>query len=492
MTKLTEILLSDWLADGDLSTVETLSEACDALDAVATDLVLLDLNLPDSSGVDTVRRIHAAAPTTPIVVLTSTSDETVGLDAIKAGAEDYLVKDETYRKLLKRSIQYSIERKCHENDLLKQQDNFRLVLDNALVGIITINGEGVIQTVNHTAEKIFGYSLEELVGHNVKVLMPEPYQSRHNGFIKRYLETGEAKIIGSGREATALRKDGTVFPAQIAVSELRMGDKNSVFTGIIRDITHEKKVKGQLVVALEEARAANSAKGEFLASMSHELRTPLNAIIGFSGSIREQIFGPLGHDKYDEYINDIQRSGEHLLELINDILDVSVIEAGKLELHEGSVSICDVVEASVRLVRHRAVRNGVTLDIAECKNMPTLFCDERRMKQILLNLFSNAVKFTPSGGTVSLQAGIDEQGRMTLTVSDTGIGMNDDQIKKAVQPFGQIDSTLSRKYEGTGLGLPLTKGLMDIHGGTMEINSKLDVGTAVTVKFPPERVVGDD
>jgi signal transduction histidine kinase len=253
---------------------------------------------------------------------------------------------------------------------------------------------------------------------------------------------------------------------------------------IFRDNAIEKQ---QLYLAKVGAETANRTKSEFLANMSHELRTPLNAIIGYSEIIKKGMFGPLS-ERYREYSSDIFDSGTHLLALINDILDLSKLEAGQFELQEEDVDLAGAIRASMHLIETTAEKSKVRLSVAAGAHEPLLVrADERRLRQILINLLSNAVKFTPEGGRVHVSTSVTSQG-IVIAVSDTGIGMTPDHISKALEPFRQIDSKLSRKYEGTGLGLPLAKHLVELHGGTLSIESKVNVGTTVTVALPPERV----
>ncbi len=239
--------------------------------------------------------------------------------------------------------------------------------------------------------------------------------------------------------------------------------------------------------AMVEAQAANCAKTEFLANMSHELRTPLNAIIGFSEMIESGVFGPVGSAKYLEYATDINESGQHLLELINDILDLAKIENGKLELDEQIVDVSKVAKSCLTVIKERALEGGLKVKHRLPKNLPALWADERKFKQILINLLSNAVKFTPEGGRVSLETVVEPDQSLAIKVCDTGIGIAAEDIGKALAPFTQVDSKLTRNYEGTGLGLPLSKALVELHGGALELESEVDVGTTVTVRFPPER-----
>ncbi|HUB95072.1 MAG TPA: ATP-binding protein, partial [Stellaceae bacterium] len=254
------------------------------------------------------------------------------------------------------------------------------------------------------------------------------------------------------------------------------------------DVTERKRNEAALLRAKEEAELASRSKSEFLANMSHELRTPLNAIIGFADILRGEIFGPLGDLRYVDYAADIRDSGIHLLNLINDVLDVSKIEFGKVELAEEAVDVVGVVEASVRLMRDRAHTAGLTLSHAMPTSLPPVRCDEMRLKQILLNLLSNAVKFTPAGGRVTIRAALTDEG-LGITVEDTGIGIAADDLAKALRPFGQIDSRLNRKYQGTGLGLPLAKSMIEMHGGRLQLDSTPGMGTQATVWLPVERLL---
>ena len=241
--------------------------------------------------------------------------------------------------------------------------------------------------------------------------------------------------------------------------------------------------------AKEEAELANRSKSEFLANMSHELRTPLNAIIGFSEVITKQLFGLVGSQRYVDYAKDIYDSGVHLLDIINDILDVSKAEAGKLQLHETTVNVESAVTAALRLLKERADNGRVKLTTAIAPNLPPIWADDRIMKQILINLLSNAVKFTPAGGTVTVEAGLEPGGDMALLVRDTGIGISEADLPSVMIPFSQVESSLSRKHAGTGLGLPLVKSLVELHDGSFELNSCEGEGTTAVVRLPRGRVL---
>jgi signal transduction histidine kinase len=241
-----------------------------------------------------------------------------------------------------------------------------------------------------------------------------------------------------------------------------------------------------LQTALEAAAAASQAKSQFLATMSHELRTPLNAVIGFSDMIAAQPYGPVGDDRYRDYASLINESGMHLLALINDVLDFSKIDANRLGLEDEAVDVAEAIEAAVRMIRGQAADCGILLLEELDADMPVLRADSRLVRQVLLNLLSNAVKFTPVGGRVRVSA--DRRGQdLAITVADTGIGIAPEDLPKAFERFGQIDNRLNRNFEGTGLGLPLSKRLMELHGGTLELASILGTGTTVTMVFPGSR-----
>ncbi|MGE5538637.1 MAG: ATP-binding protein [Gemmatimonas sp.] len=257
----------------------------------------------------------------------------------------------------------------------------------------------------------------------------------------------------------------------------------------IRYSVERKRAHLQLLEEKERAELASRAKSEFLANMSHELRTPLNAIIGFAEVMESEVMGPMGVPKYRDYARDIKNSGVHLLEIINDILDLSKIEAGKVQMQEDIVALPRAVQACMTLIDERARLAKVSLTTDVSDDLPRIRADDRKIKQILINLLSNSVKFTPAGGSIAVSARVLSSGEIEISVADTGIGMAAADIPKALTPFTQIDNSLSRKFGGTGLGLPLTDSFVRLHGGKMSITSEPGCGTIVTVTLPGNRVI---
>jgi PAS domain S-box-containing protein len=286
----------------------------------------------------------------------------------------------------------------------------------------------------------------------------------------------------SNYEFRLQRRDGTVVWVD-SHAALVNWDGQPASLSWLSDISRRKRMEEELIKSKEAAEFANRTKTEFLANMSHELRTPLNAIIGFAEVIKDEMFGPVGTTKYAEYARDIHSSGRHLLDLINDILDLSKLESGKMELRHDDVVLRTVIEECLTLIRNRAEKSDVLLVTDVEPRLPKLRCDQRALRQVLLNFLSNAVKFTPPGGTVTMRAQRVPDG-IALSVNDTGIGMSAADIEVAMTAFGQIDSKLARQHQGTGLGLPISKSLIELQGGTLMVASEPGKGTTMTATFP--------
>ncbi len=291
------------------------------------------------------------------------------------------------------------------------------------------------------------------------------------------------------REAWLVARAGDTVPVYVNAAR-PIGDPEVPvqFYASVTDISELRAAEERLKQQNLELETANRAKSEFLANMSHELRTPLNAIIGFSEVLRDGLFGPLGNARYADYAEDIHASGVHLLTIINDILDLSKIEAGRMELQEADLFVGDLIEAVVPIVRGRAEAGGLALSTAVPDDLPMLRADPRAVKQILINLLSNAIKFTGKGGTVTISAAVDMD-QIALVVSDTGIGIAEADLPRVFEAFGQVDGSLDRKHEGTGLGLPLVASVAELHGGIFKLDSRPGAGTTAKVIFPSRRTL---
>jgi PAS domain S-box-containing protein len=290
-------------------------------------------------------------------------------------------------------------------------------------------------------------------------------------------------------EYMAKRKDGSSYPVIVHSTPAYRDGVVVGLRGTVINITERKEIENEILRAKQEAEVASRAKSEFLAAMSHELRTPLNAIIGFSDMIRTETLGPIENAQYRGYVNDINESGHHLLALINDILDLAKIESGKDDLSEETVDIPENLNSALMLVRQRAEARGVELHLEIEEGLPALWSDPRKLKQVFVNLLTNAIKFTDHGGRITLCARRHFAGDLLFEVADTGIGIAPDDIPKALSQFGQVKKDPQYAQEGTGLGLPLAQAIVAQHGGILELRSQLGIGTTVTVRFPAQRLV---
>ena len=378
--------------------------------------------------------------------------------------------------------------KEREDALRKSEEQFRVAFDAAPIGMAIISPDLRYLRANAALCQMLGYSESELRGMTV-VDVTHPGDKLESSTPNADLRGG--RIAHIELDKRYLSKSGKIVSVLVRVGTVRDDAGRLVhFLTQVVDISARKEAERELIAAKEQAELANRTKSEFLANMSHELRTPLNAIIGFSEIVAGELFGPIGGRRYAEYARDIHVSGIHLLSIISDILDLSKIEAGRRELVEGIVDLHDAAESSLRLVRGRADNGGVALVNEVGSDLPHIVADERGVKQVLLNLLSNAVKFTPEGGKVVVAAELRDDGSLAVAVRDSGIGIAPENIPRALAPFSQVDSSLSRRFEGTGLGLPLVKSLIELHGGRLELESTVGKGTVATVVFPASRVCG--
>ncbi len=369
---------------------------------------------------------------------------------------------------------------------------FYFAIEHSPLSIVITNTSGVIEYANRRCAEVSGFELGEIIG-----ATPRLFKSGQTP-VEVYRDLWDALLQGREwfGEMLNKRKNGDLYWEFEAVSAMKNEKGETThFIAIKEDITEQKKSAAALVDAKRQAEIANRAKSEFLANMSHELRTPLNAIIGFAEVMTMELFGSHANPKYQEYSHAIQDSAKHLLGIINDILDFSKLEAGRVNLYEETVRVADLMAPVLIIAKERADARGIKLLAGETGDdfgaLPYLHVDALRYKQVLLNIISNAVKFTQPGGSVSISAKLLEDGSLDIVVADTGIGMKPADIPKALERFGQVDSALHRKYEGTGLGLPISKTLIELHGGTLKLTSVVGKGTTATVHLPASRVIFD-
>ncbi len=373
------------------------------------------------------------------------------------------------------------QRKRLEKSNKSYQARVQAVLDIAVNGIVIIDENKKIELFNPAAEKLFGYEHKEVIGQNVRMLMPEPYREEHDQYVDNYIQSGKAKIIGLGREVVGLKKDGTKFPMDLAVSEMWVGEEQK-FVGMITDITKRKKDESELLKAKETAELANKSKSMFLANMSHEIRTPLNAILGYAQILwRDHSLG-----KEQRYaVDTINKSGNHLLKLINEILDISKIESGKIELGACAFDLSELIDDLAEMFRVHCDQKGLEL----CVNVGDLrghvfYGDEGKIRQVLINLMGNAVKFTDRGQII-LNVRLDNDDKFSFEVIDTGTGVPASLIDRIFEPFSQGDDGI--KKGGTGLGLAITKQQVNIMGGEIKLESNSDGGSKFFFTIPLSR-----
>ncbi len=372
-----------------------------------------------------------------------------------------------------------------ERAIQANEAQLRLVTDNLPVLIVQFDAELRFQFANRVCQEWYARPLDQIVG----VGADEVLDAEAMAFLRPHLE---ATIQGetTSFEYRITYPDGITRDVEITNVPNRdlNGDVVGCF-GLVSDITERKAAEEAVLAAMEQAEIANRTKSDFLSNMSHELRTPLNAIIGFSEIIKQKTLGPVGNAKYREYVGDINASGQHLLGLINSILDLSKVESGTDELYEENIDVPETVRLIMRLSMGAAQMGNVDLVSEVPDGIPALRADASKVKLILINLLSNAVKFTPDGGKVTLKSWSGAESGYVFQVTDTGIGIFPAAIPKALAPFQQINSHLNRKHEGTGLGLPLTKSFVESHDGYLDVQSEVGIGTTVTVCFPAERIV---
>ncbi|MFC4624513.1 PAS domain S-box protein [Daeguia caeni] len=373
-------------------------------------------------------------------------------------------------------------------------DELETILDTATDGIVLIDSQGRIRSMNNSAAALFGYERADTEGKYFAMLFAAESQRIAMDYLHSLSGNGVLSVLNDGREVIGREAKGGHIPLFMTIGKL---PQSGGYCAVLRDITHWKRTEEELTNARKAAERASSQKTDFLARISHEIRTPLNAIIGFSELMADEKFGPIGNERYKDYLRDINRSGNHVLALVNDLLDISKIEAGGLDMQFEAVSLNDAIAEAIALMQPQANRERVIIRSSFQSNLPDIVADARSIKQVALNLLSNAVRFTPPGGQVIISTSYELNGDVALRVRDTGIGMTRAEIEQAMKPFQQVNAAQSRvadnardwRNEGTGLGLPLTKAMVEANRAHFTIDSIPGRGTVVEVIFPPTRVL---
>jgi PAS domain S-box-containing protein len=475
------------------------------------DVIIVDNEMPGKDGIEVLHTLVAWNSQSPTVMVTGHGDQALAVEAMKLGAGDYVVKDVegNYLSLLPAVVErllrqqrlaeekrlaeetlhltlQELEVRVQERTADLQRTNARLreeiaqrtrmahalrasearnrsIVETAVDGIITINEDGVIESFNSSAEGIFGYTAKEVIGQNVTILMPVPYKYLHDGYLARYLQTGERKIIGHGREVEGQRKDGTIFPMDLAVGEMQVGDRH-MFTGIVRDITERKWAAQEMLRADRLALVGQLASG-----LAHEIGTPLNVIAGNAELLKMDL---VNSDLPSESLDAIVRQTDRITGLIQQLLTFARAENQTME----PFSLCEPLSHALRLLETRFNREGITTTVDVPVDLPLIWGIADQIEQVFLNILVNAWHAMPTGGVLTITACAMQEGGVLIRFHDTGIGMSAEALEKAFRPFY---STKGNK--GTGLGLAICKQIIDQHHGTIHLDSAPHVGTTVSM-----------
>ena len=495
-------------------------EGLKLLDKEKIDLIISDQRMPEITGIEFLREAKIKKPELLSIILTGFSDFDVLKDAInEIGVYSYITKpfdkDELRTVMLNALEVYQLkkDKKISDLELVDSEIQKRSIIDSALDGIIIIDIEGKVLDWNAHAEEIFGWTKEEALGKElVKLIIPEEYKTSHSKGLMHYKKTGEHKILGQRLELEGVRKNGDVFPVELTVTPIELGDR-TIFSGFLRDISDRKKKEQEIIslnenlekkvlartkelqqnqveleIAKRKADAANEAKTTFLANMSHEIRSPLNAIVGFSEILINKTRKIEVPGIFKEYLKNIVDGGRNLSTVINDILDLSKIEAGKMELSVEDVDIDQLIRSMYHINKAHAMERGIKFSYDFDARIPKVIRSDRtKVIQILMNFLSNALKFTDPGKEVIVMAKIGENEKtFELIVEDHGIGIEEEALKRIFEPFEQVDAKTTRKYGGTGLGLTITKKIIELLDGDLKVTSEVGKGSIFTAVLPLE------
>jgi len=475
--------------------VESAPAMTAALQQRTWDLVIADYSLPQFSGTAALELLKSTGLDIPFIIISGSIGDDVAVSVMKSGAHDYMMKSNVKRLVPSverelRDAEVRRQRRRAEEALRDSEARKAAIFESTLDSIISIDHAGHIIEFNPQAERTFHYNRDEVLGRPMaELIIPPSLRERHHHALARYLATGEGSIVGKRIEITAMRSDGTEFPVELSLASISTKAR-PMFTAYIRDLTEQKKQEEirERSRELEEQnlriQEANRLKSEFLANMSHELRTPLNAVIGFAEIMVDGRAGPLNPDQ-KEYLSDILTSGQHLLQLINDVLDLAKIEAGKMELELETFSVKKVIDEVCSLMRPTASKRKIMIRTEVSAYNDAVTLDQRKFKQILYNLLSNAVKFSHDNGVVQVVLDLDSNQKLELQVKDSGIGIKNEDLPRIFREFEQLDSGATRQFPGTGLGLALTKRIVELHEGSITVHSEFGKGSTFTITIPP-------
>ncbi|CZT34249.1 sensor histidine kinase [Rhizobium sp. 9140] len=369
-----------------------------------------------------------------------------------------------------------------------ETEELRAILETATDGVVVMGADGDIRSLNRSANALFNYNDADVIGKPFATLFAHESQRAVMDYLAGLAGHGVASVLNDGREVIGREASGGFIPLFMTMGRL---SSSSGYCAVIRDITQWKRTEEELRSAKRAAETANAHKTDFLARVSHEIRTPLNAIIGFSDMMASEHFGPIGSARYIEYASDIGRSGRHVLDIVNDLLDISKIEAGEMELDFAAVEINEAVSEAVSLVQPQANAQRVIIRTSLSTSVPSVVADNRSIKQIALNILANAIRFTPAGGQIVVSTAYEANGSVMLRIRDTGVGMTRTELEQAMKPFRQVTTGTRMRGEGTGLGLPLTKAMAEANRALFAINSAPNEGTLVEITFPSQRVLAN-
>ncbi|MEI5681405.1 MULTISPECIES: PAS domain S-box protein [unclassified Mesorhizobium] len=375
-----------------------------------------------------------------------------------------------------------------ENELHSRVAEMRTIIDTATDGVVLISNDGTIRSISRPAEALFGFDSDEVTGKPFASLFAMESQRAAHDYLNGMSDHGVASVLNDGREVIGREAQGRFIPLFMTIGRL---PNESGYCAVVRDITQWKRAEEELTQARSVAERASSQKTDFLARVSHEIRTPLNAIIGFSELMVDEKFGPIANDRYRDYLRDINRSGNHVLDIVNDLLDISKIEAGQQEMAHEAVSLNDTLGETVAMMQPQANRERVIIRSSFASKLPDVVADLRSIRQIALNVLSNAIRYTQAGGQVIVSTAYEASGDIVMRVRDTGIGMTHAEIEQALKPFKQINALKRARGDGTGLGLPLTKAMVEANRARFSITSTPGEGTMVEVTFPSTRVLAE-